>query len=387
MVESVDVDGLTPDQVLMRDNIRRYLKDQVTPLIQQAEADKRFPYQVLDGLADFGYLGGCLPEEAGGLGLDFPTWAVMMEEAGYCWLSLRVIINTLNIVAGLIDAYGSEDQKSRFMRPLLKNQRRAFVSISEPDVGSNVAEIKTRADKRGDTYVLNGSKLWITGGMFADFGIVVARTFSDECDGGLSLFLVEKQHTPFDIKPVETMFVRSTGTAAFTFENAQIPAANLLGEEGKGLKQILIGLNFGRLNVAMGAIGAAQCALDLSTQYARDRKQFGRPIGSFQLVQKHIVDMTMKTQAARALGYRAARAMQTGQTARLETSVAKLYATEAAHEVATLALQVHGGMGYATEYPIERIFRDTRGGMIPEGTTEIQTLIIGREILGISALT
>jgi acyl-CoA dehydrogenase len=387
MDEAVDVDGLTSDQVLMRDNIRRYLKQNVGPLIQKSETDKRFPYHVLDGLADFGYLGGCLPEEAGGLGIDFPTWAVMMEEAGYCWLSLRVIVNTLNIVAGLIDAYGTDGQKERFMRPLLRNERRAFVSISEPDVGSNVAEIKTRADKRGDTYVLNGAKLWVTGGLFADFGVVVARTFSEACNGGLSLFLVEKAHTRFDVKPVETMFVRSTGTAAFSFENAEIPADGLLGREGDGLKQILIGLNFGRLNVAMGAIGAAQCALDLSVRYALDRKQFGRPIGSFQLIQKHIVEMTMKTQAARALGYRAARAMQTGQPARLETSVAKLYATEAAHEVANLALQVHGGMGYSTDYPIERIFRDTRGGMIPEGTTEIQTLIIGREILGISALT
>jgi acyl-CoA dehydrogenase len=383
----VDVDGLSSEQVLLRDNIRRYLKDRVTPLIQRAEADKRFPYEVLSGLADFGYLGGCLSEAAGGMEVDYPTWAVMMEEAGYCWLSLRVIVNTLNIVSGLLDAYGSEAQKATFMRPLLRNERKTFVSISEPDVGSNVAEIKTRADKRGDRYVLNGSKLWITGGLFADFGIVVARTFSDTCQGDLSLFLVETAQTPFDIRPVETMFVRSTGTAAFTFENAEIPAANLLGEEGQGLKQILIGLNFGRLNVAMGAVGAAQCALDLSIDYARQRRQFGRPIGSFQLIQKHIVDMTMKTQAARALGYRAARVMQSGQPSRLECSVAKLYASEAAHEVASLALQVHGGMGYSTDYPIERIFRDTRGGMIPEGTTEIQSLIIGREILGISALT
>ncbi len=381
-----DVDGLTPEQVLLRDNIRRYLKERVAPLINKAEADKRFPYEVLTGLADFGYLGGTLPESAGGLDIDFPTWAVMMEETGYCWLSLRVMVNTLNIVAGLLNAYGSEAQKDRYLRPLLRNERRTFVSISEPDVGSNVAEIKTRADRRGDRYVLNGSKLWITGGLFADFGVVVARTFSDTCNGELSLFLVEPEHTPFDVRPVETMFVRPTGTAAFAFENAEIPVANLLGQEGQGLRQILIGLNFGRLNVAMGAVGAAQCALDLSIEYARNRKQFGKPIGSFQLVQKHIVDMTMKTTAARALGYRAARVMQSGQPARLETSVAKLYATEAAHEVASLALQVHGGIGYATEYPVERIFRDTRGGMIPEGTTEIQALIIGREILGISAL-
>ncbi|MFX1764152.1 acyl-CoA dehydrogenase [Paraburkholderia sp. A1RI-2L] len=381
-----DVDGLDSSQQLLRDNIRRYLKQHVAPRIQQAERDKRFPHEVLTGLGDFGYLGGYLSEADGGLGIDYLTWAVMMEEAGYCWLSLRILLNGLNIVSGIINAYGTEDQKERFMRPLLRNERKTFVSISEPDVGSNVAEIKTRADKRGDRYVLNGSKLWITNGLFADFGIVVARTYSEQCDGKLSLFLVEVGETKFDVSPVETMFARSTGTAAFTFENAEIPAANLIGVEGEGLRQILIGLNFGRLNVAMGAVGAAQSALDLSVEYAKQRKQFGRAIGSFQLVQKHIVDMTAKTLAARALGYRAARAMQNG-TARTECSIAKLYATEAAFDVANHALQVHGGMGYASEYPIERIFRDTRGGMIPEGTTEIQTLIIGREILGISALT
>ncbi|MGO4327873.1 acyl-CoA dehydrogenase family protein [Cupriavidus sp. 2TAF22] len=383
---NVDIDGLDDSQRLLRENIRRYLKEHISPRIDQAEKERRFPQEAITGLADFGYFGGYMKEADGGLDLDYPTWAVMMEEAGYCWLSLRIILNTLNIVAGIINAYGTEAQKECFMRPLLRNERKTFVSISEPDVGSNVAEIKTRADKRGDHYVLNGSKLWITNGMFADFGIVVARTFSDTCNGELSLFLVERDVTPYSATPVETMFTRSTGTAAFTFENAEIPAANLLGKEGQGLRQILIGLNFGRLNVAMGAVGAAQCALDLSIDYALQRKQFGRQIGGFQLVQKHIVDMTMRTQAARALGYRAARSMQNG-TSRTECSIAKLYATEAAFEVANLALQVHGGMGYATGYPIERIFRDTRGGMIPEGTTEIQTLIIGREILGISALT
>ncbi|MCY1217289.1 Acyl-CoA dehydrogenase [compost metagenome] len=383
---TLDIDGLDHSQRLLRENIRRYLKAHVSPRIDQAEKDKRFPHEVLAGLAEFGYLGGYMSEAEGGPGLDYPTWAVMMEEAGYCWQSLRIIINSLNIVAKILNAYGTEAQKERFLRPLLRNERKTFVSISEPDVGSNVAEIKTRADKQGDRYVLNGSKLWITNGMFGDFGIVVARTYSDTCNGELSLFLVERDATPYSATPVDVMFTRSTGTAAFTFENAEVPAANLLGEEGKGLRQVLIGLNFGRLNVAMGAVGAAQCALDLSTDYALQRKQFGRPIGAFQLVQKHIVDMTVRTQAARALGYRAARAMQSG-SARTECSIAKLYATESAFEVANLALQVHGGMGYAVGYPIERIFRDTRGGMIPEGTTEIQTLIIGRELLGINAIT
>src|SRR5690606_31876739 len=169
------------------------------------------------------------------------------------------------------------------------------------------------------------------------------------------------------------------------FEAARVPKGNVLGKVGEGLKAVLIGLNYGRLNVAMGAVGAAQAALDLSIAYAKERKQFGRPIGSFQLVQKMIVDMLAKTEAARALGFRAAWALDQGLPARTECSIAKMFATEAAHEVASLALEVHGGLGYSRDYPIERIFRDTRGGVIPEGTAEIQTLITGREVLGLSA--
>ena len=192
--------------------------------------------------------------------------------------------------------------------------------------------------------------------------------------------------TPYEVRRVDTMVLRSTGTAELNFDNVRIPRANLLGTEGSALKRMLKGLDAARVNIAMGAVGAAQAALDLSIDYARTRTQFGRPIGSFQLVQKHIVDMTVRVEAARALGYRAAAALDANQDARTACSIAKLYATEAAHEVADMALQVHGGLGYATDYPIERIFRDTRGGTIPEGTTEVQTLIVGREILGMSAI-
>lgn len=181
--------------------------------------------------------------------------------------------------------------------------------------------------------------------------------------------------------------MRCTGTAELGFNDVKIPKENLVGQEGQALKGTLKGLDAARLNIAMGAVGAAQAALDLSIDYVKQRKQFGRLIGSYQLVQKHIVDMTVRVEAARALGYRAAHALQRGQDVRQACSIAKLYATESAHEVASMALQVHGGSGYSTDLPIERIFRDTRGGMIPEGTTEIQTLIIGREILGINAIS
>ena len=340
---------------------------------------------MLPQLQQFGYLGGLLPESAGGFGLRYVDWAILMEEAGYTWLSLRVMMNSLNIIASLLHRHGTPAQQERFLAPLLAGKLRHWMAITEPNHGSNVAGIETRAEDRGDHYLINGEKLWITNGIHGDFGVLVARTFSATCDGGISLFLIDRQETQYQARRADVMFIRATGTSQLSFQDAIVPKANLLGKEGEGLKSILTGLNFGRLNVAMGAVGAARAALDLSIEYAKQRKQFGRVIGSFQLVQKLIVDMMVRCEAARSLGYRAAWALDQGGTARTECSIAKLYAAEAAHEVASMALQVHGGSGYSEDLPIERIFRDTRGGMIPEGTTEIQTLIIGREVLGISA--
>ncbi|KAB7598031.1 acyl-CoA dehydrogenase family protein [Verminephrobacter eiseniae] len=379
--------NFTPDaeQTLLRENIRRFMKSQVAPLIARHDADKSFPFELLEELAQFGYIGGRLPQAEGGMDLDSLTWAMLMEEAGYAWLSLRTMLNITNGSIHKIAAEGTPEQKERFLQPLLASQRRCFTAISEPGTGSNIAQVQTRADLQGDHYVLNGRKLWISNGAFADFGIVVARTFSPDCQGQLSTFLVERAVSPYEMRRVDTMVLRSTGTAELGFDQVKVPRANLLGAEGGALKRMLAGLDGARVNIAMGAVGAAQAALDLSIDYARTRSQFGRPIGSFQLVQKLIVDMTVRVQAARALGLRAAAALGT-QDARMASCIAKLYATEAAHEVASMALQVHGGLGYASDYPIERIFRDTRGGTIPEGTTEVQTLIVGREILGISAI-
>jgi alkylation response protein AidB-like acyl-CoA dehydrogenase len=376
----------TPEQALLRDSIRRFMKSEVAPIVARHDKEHSFPFELLKPLADFGYLGGRLSEEEGGMGMDQLTWAMLMEEAGYTWLSLRTMLNITNGAIHKIAAEGTPAQKERFLKPLLANERSCFSALSEPGTGSNIAQIQTRADLVGDHYVLNGRKLWITNGAFGDFGIVLARTFSPDCQGTLSTFLVERDVSPYEMRRVDTMVLRSTGTAELGFDNVKIPKENLLGEEGGALKKMLIGLDSARVNIAMGAVGAAQSALDLSIDYARTRTQFGKPIGSFQLVQKLIVDMTIRVEAARALGLRAAAALDSGKDARVAASIAKLYATEAAHEVASMALQVHGGLGYATDYPIERIFRDTRGGTIPEGTTEVQTLIVGREILGISAI-
>lgn len=377
--------GFTHEQDALRRTVRRFMHERVVPRIAACEREREFAWDLLPQLQPFGYLGGLLPEEAGGFGMNHVDWAILMEEAGYTWLSLRVMMNSLNILAQLLHRHGSPEQQRRWLQPLLGGHLRHWMAITEPNHGSNVAGIETRAEDKGDHWLLNGSKLWITNGVHGNFGVAVARTYSSRCDGGISLFIVDREETTYEARRADVMFIRATGTSQLDFRDAVVPKPNLLGSEGAGLKAILTGLNFGRLNVAMGAAGAARCALDLSIDYARQRKQFGRAIAGFQLVQKLIVDMMVRCEAARSLGYRAAWALDQGGTARTECSIAKLYAAEAAHEVASMALQVHGGSGYSEELPIERIFRDTRGGLIPEGTTEIQTLIIGREVLGMSA--
>jgi len=377
---------LNSDQVALRDTIRRFMKSEVVPLIPRHEAARTFPFELMPKLAELGYLGGHLPESAGGQGIDYPTWAMMMEELGYHWLSLRTMINITNGSINRLAQHGTAQQKQRYLEPMLRGRMKTCTGLTEPNTGSNIAGIQTRADLKGDRWVINGRKQWITNGVHAEVAIVVARTYSPTCDGGLSAFIVERESAKYDVRKLDLMTLRCTGTAELAFADTEIPRENLLGEEGKGLVGTLKGLDAARLNIAMGAVGAAQSALDLSTEYVKQRKQFGRLIGSFQLVQKHIVDMTMRVEAARALGMRAAHALEAGKDVRQACSIAKLYAAEAAHEVANMALQVHGGLGYSEEYPIERIFRDTRGGMIPEGTTEIQTLIAGREILGINAI-
>lgn len=377
---------LDEQQIALRDNVRRFMKSEVVPLIGRYEASRTFPFELLPRLAEFGYLGGLLPESDGGMDLDYVTWAMLMEEAGYHWLSLRTMINITNASIMRFSKQGTPQQKEKFLKPLLRGEAKICSGLTEPNVGSNIAGIQTRADLKGDHYVISGRKMWITNGAFADWAIVMARTFSENCNGELSTFIVERAVSPYDVRPLETMVLRCTGTAELGFDDVRVPKENLLGVEGKALTEVLVGLDAARMNIAMGAVGAAQAALDLAIDFAKTRKQFGRPIGSFQLVQKHVVDMAVRVEAARALGYRAAVTLQNGGGSRTDCSIAKLYATEAAHEVASMALQVHGGMGYSADYPIERIFRDTRGGMIPEGTTEIQTLIVGRELLGISAI-
>jgi len=387
-MRNFEMDGeLSLEQQLLRDNVARFMEREVTPIVGGFEQRGEFDWTLPSRLKEFGFLGGFLPEEQGGYGMTSMDYTVLMEEAGYCWNSLRSILNTMNMAILMLARQGTSQQKERYLQPLMEGKVKIWVGITEPDHGSNVAGMETNARLAGDHYLVNGTKLWITNGAIGDFGILMAKVPPEEAGArhGITAFIVDRSLTEFTAHRVKTMILRSTVTSELSFVDARVPASNVLGEVGDGLKNILQALSFGRLSVAAGAVGAAQSAYDLSLEYAKTRKQFGAQIGSYQLVQRMIVEMRLRIDASRQLVRRAARAIDRGMPARLECSVAKLYAAQAAHEVADYALQVHGGIGYSEDYPIERIFRDTRGATIPEGTNEIQTLIIARELLGISA--
>jgi alkylation response protein AidB-like acyl-CoA dehydrogenase len=387
-MRNIEMDGeLSLEQQLLRDNVARFMEREVTPIVGGFEQRGEFDWTLPSRLKEFGFLGGFLPEEQGGYGMTSMDYTVLMEEAGYCWNSLRSILNTMNMAILMLARQGTSQQKERYLQPLMEGKVKIWVGITEPDHGSNVAGMETNARLAGDHYLVNGTKLWITNGAIGDFGILMAKVPPGEAGGrhGITAFIVDRSLTEITAHRVKTMILRSTVTSELSFVDARVPASNVLGEVGDGLKNILQALSFGRLSVAAGAVGAAQSAYDLSLEYAKTRKQFGAQIGSYQLVQRMIVEMRLRIDASRQLVRRAARAIDRGMPARLECSVAKLYAAQAAHEVADYALQVHGGIGYSEDYPIERIFRDTRGATIPEGTNEIQTLIIARELLGISA--
>jgi alkylation response protein AidB-like acyl-CoA dehydrogenase len=377
--------GLTPEQQMLKENAERFLAREAAPYVAAVEKGGEFPWQLLPKLAEFGYVGPMLPADAGGQGASYTDMTILMEAAGYHWLGLRALMNIANMIAGLLNAHGNAEQKKRYLQPLLQGKRRVFIAITEPNHGSDASSIETRAIDCGDHFELRGTKQWITNAA-GDFGVVMAQVVTpDGAPKGPAALIVDRSETEYLVRPLETMILRGTGTSEIVFDGAKVPRANLLGQIGGGLKTVLTTLNEGRLSVSAGAVGAAQKALDLSIDYAKTRVQFGRPIGEFQLVQAMLAEMVTLVRASRLLCRDAAAALDEGRTGRLECAIAKKFCTESAHRVASLALQVHGGSGYSTDLPLERIFRDTRGGLIPEGTSEIQILIIGRELLGLSA--
>jgi len=378
---------LTVEQQALRRSVRAFMDAEIEPIIEQCEVQGRLPREFLPALADFGYIGATVPQERGGVGASYTDVAVLMEEAGYHWMSLRSTLSVMNMVALVLDRCGSDWQRAEYLEPLLRGKKLCWFGLSEPGHGSDVRNLDTVAvEQPSGGYRITGTKLWITNGAIGDFGIVLARVRTVAgAEAGLTAFLIDRDTCSYEGHRVETMFIKATTTSELVFDGSYVPADAVIGEVGRGQGLFHAGLDLGRLNVAMGAVGASQRALDLSTSYAQTREAFGRPIGGFQLVQELISDMRVRTVASRALGYAAARMLDAGVATQAECAMAKLFATEGAFEVANNALHVHGAMGLSREYGLERIFRDARGAMTVEGTSQIQRLVIARDQLGISA--
>ncbi|WP_216870665.1 acyl-CoA dehydrogenase family protein [Modestobacter excelsi] len=378
---------LDSDTTAFTKDVRSYLDKNVAPLIAEAERTKTFPVDILPGLIELGYVRGGLPENDGGYGMSHLQSAVLMEEAGRCWGSLRTTLNILSMVAELLSKHGTDDQKERFLAPLLEGRRRGWFALTEPESGSDAGALRTRATEREDgSWVLNGQKVWITNASYGDFGVVLATVDRSLGHKGIGAFLVETSTPGLEINEIPHMPVRASSSCEVVLTEVVVPAQNLLGQVGRGLSVAMSAVNGGRLNIAAGAVGLMQAALEAAQGHVLAREQFGRPLAGFQLVQELIVKMAVQTQAGRLLYQNAASTLDAGQPGRLECSIAKYFCSEAAVVATSQAIQLFGGSGLMEEFPVERLFRDARESTIPEGTSEIQVLQIGDALLGVSAL-
>jgi alkylation response protein AidB-like acyl-CoA dehydrogenase len=370
---------------------RRYL-DEIAPLLPAAEGNRALPAEIIPGLLDAGYVRGAIPVADGGSGLSHLQTALLMEEAGRGWASIRTTANILTLVAELLSAAGTPEQKERFLRPLLAGHRLGWFAITEPEAGSDAAALATRAERLpGGSYRLSGRKSYITNASYGDFGVVLATVDPGLGAKGITAFLVEREPGGYRTEARPQLPVRAVSCCDVVLDEVMVPAANVLGEAGRGLALAMRAVNSGRLNVSAGCTGIAQAALEAASAHAVARTQFGRPLAGFQLVQQLIVDIAVQTNAARQVYQSAARLLDAGPPAdphgaRTACSMSKYFCSEAANQVATKAVQVFGAAGLMEGNVAERLFRDAREATIPEGTSQMQVLQIGKALLGVSAV-
>ena len=365
---------------------RGYL-DEIAPLLPAAERDRALPVGIIPGLLDVGFVRGAIGVRDGGLGLSHLQTALLMEEAGRCWASIRTTANILSLVAELLSAAGSSEQKRRFLRPLLAGQRLGWFGVTEPEAGSDAASLATLAERLPTgSYRLTGRKAYITNASYADFGIVLATTDPGLGARGITAFLVEQGADGYRVTTRPQLPVRAASCCDVLFDGVVVPAGNVLGDVGRGLPLAMRAINSGRLNVSAGCTGIAQAALEAASAHAVSRTQFGKPLAGFQLVQQLIANIAVQANAARQVYQAAARLLDSGADARVECSMSKYFCSEAANQVATRAVQVFGAAGLMEGNVAERLFRDAREATIGEGTSQMQVLQIGTALLGVSAV-
>lgn len=376
--------ALNEEQRMVRDMVRAFAQKEIAPRAARVDESEEFPADNIRRMAELGLLGLPYPEEYGGGGGDYLSYALAVEEiARACGSTALIYAAHCSLGCGPIYYFGTEQQKQRWLPHLCSGRGLGAFGLTEPEAGSDAGATRTVAIRDGDSYLLNGSKMWITSGAIADVVVATAKTDPSAGTRGISCFLVEKD-TPGFVpgKNEPKMGLKGSVTSALSFEDCRVPVANLLGREGDGFKQMLVTLDGGRISIGSMALGLAQAALDEAARYAKERVQFGQPIARFQAIQWMIADMATEIDAARLMVYRAAARKDAGLPFTKEAAMAKLYASEVAERAAFKAVQIHGGYGYSREYAVERIYRDQRLCSIGEGTSEIQRLVIARQVLG-----
>jgi len=363
----------------IRQAVRRFAAEQLAPNAARWDRERYFPREAIDGLAAMGLNAVAIPEQWGGAGLDYTALAVACEEmaAGHCAISTIVSVN--NLVAGILAGYGNDQQKNQFLKPLAQGKLVGAFALTEPSVGSDASAITTRAERKGDGYVLNGVKQFITSGKNADIAVVFAVTDKGAGKKGISAFVVPTRTPGYIVARIEEKAGQhASDTAQIVLENCE--TKHLLGNEGEGYRIALANLESGRINVAAQATGVARAAFEAALAYARERKSMGKRLIEHQAVNFRLADMATKVEAGRQLYLHAASLRDAGKPCIKEASMAKLFASEAAEEVCSAAIQIHGGYGYVADFPVERLWRDVRVTQIYEGANDIQRLVIGRTL-------
>jgi len=379
---------LTDEQRLIRETARDFTDNEIVPRARENDRNHHFDVELVRQMAAQGYLGAIVPREYGGAGLDYLSYGLVVEEIGRGCSAMRTVISVqTSLVCSAILKWGTEEQKQTYLPKLCSGEWLGCFGLTEPDTGSDAANQKTRATKVDGGWSISGSKMFISLGNHAKVALIFAQTDPSLAHRGVACFLVDTADPGFSAQEIHgKMGLHGSDTASLALDEVKVPDSALLGEVGQGFKVAMSALDSGRYSVASGCVGICQGCVDASVAYSKEREQFGKPIASFQLVQAMIADMVVDTEAARGLVWRAGFLKDQGRPSTTETSIAKLFATEAAVRSANTAIQVHGGSGYVDDHPVERYFRDVRVTTLYEGTSQIQKLIIGRAATGINAL-
>jgi alkylation response protein AidB-like acyl-CoA dehydrogenase len=384
----VDLD-LSDEQRLISETARDFVDNEIVPRARDNDRASRFDRELATRLGAMGYLGAPVAEEYGGRGLDYVSYGLIVEEVGRGDSSARTVVSVqTSLVCGSIERWGSEEQKRGWLPRLCSGEGLGCFALTEPDAGSDPSAMRTRAELTDGVWRIKGQKMWISMGNHAEVALIFAQTDPAKRHRGIACFLVPTSSEGFSSQEIHgKLGLRASDTASIGLDDVEVPEDALLGEVGDGFKVAMTALDSGRYSVAAGCVGICEGCVQASVEYAKERRQFGVPIASFQLVQEMVAEMIVRRDAGRLLVRRAGILKDQGRPNTAETSVAKLYATEAAVECANLAIQVHGGSGYVDDYPVERYMRDARVTTLYEGTSQIQKLIIGREATGINAMT